>query len=58
MKYLKLIHTDVCGPMTTQVRGGYSYFITFIDDYSHFGYFYLMKYKFNIFENFKELEMK
>lgn len=31
---LELIHKDKCGPMTTQVIGGYSYFITFIDDYS------------------------
>ena len=31
---LDLIHLDVCGPMTTHARGGFSYFITFIDDYS------------------------
>ena len=42
---LDLVHTDVCGPMSTQVRGGYSYFITFTDDRSRFGYVYLMKYK-------------
>ena len=42
---LGLVHTDVCGPVTTHARGGYSYFITFIDDLSRFGYVYLMKHK-------------
>ena len=34
---LGLIQSDVCGPMTTQAREGYSYFITFIDDLSRLG---------------------
>ena len=29
---LELVHSDVCGPMNTQARGGYEYFVTFIDD--------------------------
>ena len=40
-----LIHTDVCGPMSIHAKGGYAYFITFINDYSRYGYIYLMKYK-------------
>ena len=40
--------------MSLQVRGGYLYFITFIDDYSRFGYAYMMKYKSEAFEKFKE----
>ena len=51
---LGLVHTDVCGPMTIHARGGYIYFITFIDDFSRFGYLYLMKYKSKTFEKFKE----
>ena len=51
---LELIYTDVCGSMTTQARGGYSYFITFTDNFSRYGYVYLMKYKFEAFEKFKE----
>ena len=43
---LDLVHTDICGPISTQVRGGYSYFIIFTNDRSRFGYVYLMKYKF------------
>ena len=51
---LELIHSDVCGPMSIQARGGYEYFITFTDDYSRFGYVYLMKWKSETFEKFKE----
>ena len=40
---LRPVHTDVCSPMTTEVRERYSYFITFIDDLSRFGYVYLIK---------------
>ena len=47
---LVLVHTDVCGSMTTQVKKGCSYFIIFIDDVSRFGYVYLMKHKFEAFE--------
>ncbi|KAL8093468.1 hypothetical protein AgCh_035373 [Apium graveolens] len=51
---LGLVHTDVCGPMSTQAMGGFSYFITFIDDRSRFEYVYLMKHKSEAFEKFKE----
>ena len=34
---LELVHTDVCGPMSTQAKGAYEYFITFTDDYSRYG---------------------
>ena len=51
---LELIHFDVCGPMSTSARGGYRYFIIFIDDYSRYGYVYLMKNKSEFFEKFKE----
>ncbi|KAK1591530.1 hypothetical protein Q3G72_009150 [Acer saccharum] len=50
---LGLIHTDVCGPMSIQARGGYEYFITFMDDYSRFGYVYLMRHKSDAFDMFK-----
>ncbi|KAK0607649.1 hypothetical protein LWI29_018134 [Acer saccharum] len=52
-KCLGLIHTDVCGPMSTQARGGYEYFITFTDDYSRFGYVCLMRHKSDAFDMFK-----
>ena len=34
---LGLIHFDVCGPLSVQARGGYSYFVTFTDDLSRYG---------------------
>ena len=49
-----LVHTDLCGPMSTSARGGYEYFITFIDDYSRYGYIYLMRHKSKAFKKFKE----
>ena len=50
---LGLIHSDVCGPLSSTARGGYQYFITFIDDFSRYGYVYLMKHKSESFEMFK-----
>ena len=51
---LALVHSDECGPMSSQARGGYEYFVTFTDDASHYGYVYLMKHKSETFEKFKE----
>jgi hypothetical protein len=31
---LRLLHTDVCGPLSSVVRGDFQYFITFTDDFS------------------------
>ena len=39
---LEFVQSDVFGPMNVTVHGGYEYFTTFIDDYSKFGYVYLM----------------
>ncbi|KAL0453692.1 UNVERIFIED_CONTAM: Retrovirus-related Pol polyprotein from transposon TNT 1-94 [Sesamum latifolium] len=48
-----LVHSDVCGPLSTPARGGFSYFITFTDDHSQYGYVYLMRYKSEAFGRFK-----
>ncbi|GJT04042.1 retrotransposon protein, putative, ty1-copia subclass [Tanacetum coccineum] len=50
---LGIIHTDVCGPLRHVSRQGASYFITFTDDYSRYGYVYLLKHKHDVFETFK-----
>ncbi|GJY96743.1 retrotransposon protein, putative, ty1-copia subclass [Tanacetum coccineum] len=50
---LGIIHTDVCGPFRHVSRQGASYFITFTDDYSRYGYVYLLKHKHEVFETFK-----
>ena len=49
---LEIIHTDVCGPMSVEARGGYRYFLTFTDDLRRYGYIYLMKHKSETFEKF------
>ena len=51
---LALIHTDVYGPFDVQARDGYSYFITFINDLSKYGYMYLVKHKSEAFKKFKK----
>ncbi|GJW98153.1 retrotransposon protein, putative, ty1-copia subclass [Tanacetum coccineum] len=50
---LVLIHTDVCGPFKIMSRQGASYFVTFTDDFSRYGYVYLLKHKHEVFEIFK-----
>ncbi|GJZ96193.1 retrotransposon protein, putative, ty1-copia subclass [Tanacetum coccineum] len=50
---LGLIHTDVCGPFRTVSRQGEIYFVTFTDDFSRYGYVYLLKHKHEVFETFK-----
>ena len=55
---LEIIHTDVCGPMSVDARGGYRYFLTFTDDLSRYGCIYLMKHKSETFEKFKQVQIK
>ncbi|GJV68850.1 retrotransposon protein, putative, ty1-copia subclass [Tanacetum coccineum] len=50
---LGLIHPDVYGPFRTVLRQGASYFVTFTDDFSRYGYVYLLKHKHEVFETFK-----
>ncbi|KAL4379185.1 hypothetical protein GQ457_02G025820 [Hibiscus cannabinus] len=40
----------------TYARGGYQYFITFTDDFSRYGYIYLMRHKSEALEKFKEFK--
>jgi hypothetical protein len=53
---LGLVHTDVCGPMSFVARGGFQYFIIFTDDFSRYGYIYLMRHKYESFEKFREFQ--
>ncbi|GJT25042.1 retrotransposon protein, putative, ty1-copia subclass [Tanacetum coccineum] len=50
---LGLSHTDVCGPFNIMSRQGAYYFVTFTDDFSRYGYVYLLKHKHEVFETFK-----
>ncbi len=40
---LERIHSDVCGPMSTESFGGQKYFVTFIDDFSRYCKVYFMR---------------
>ena len=42
--------------MSIDARGECRYFLTFTNDLSRYGYIYLMKHKFETFENFKEFQ--
>ena len=49
---LEIVHTDISGPYSTTLCGK-KYFITFIDDFSRYGYVYLIKEKTDTLEMFK-----
>jgi GAG-pre-integrase domain/Integrase core domain len=53
---LGLVHSDVCGPMSISARDKSRYFVTFTDDFSRYGYVYLMRHKSESFEKFKEFK--
>nr|GEZ06043.1 retrotransposon protein, putative, Ty1-copia subclass [Tanacetum cinerariifolium] len=50
---LGLIHTDVCGLFKIMSRQGAYYFVTFTDEFSRYGYVYLLKHKHEVFETIK-----
>ncbi|GJX01392.1 zinc finger, CCHC-type containing protein [Tanacetum coccineum] len=50
---LGLIHTDVCDPFRIVLRQGANYFVTFTENFSRYGYVYLLKHKHEVFETFK-----
>jgi hypothetical protein len=55
---LNLIHSDVCGPMSAVSIGGFSYYVSFIDDHSRKTWIYFIKTKdevFSLFQEFKDL---
>ena len=53
MDILKLIHTNICGSFSTSSWNGQQYCISFIDDYSRYGYLYLIHEKSQSLDVFK-----
>ncbi|KAI3778645.1 hypothetical protein L2E82_08027 [Cichorium intybus] len=53
---LDIIHTDVCGPFRSTTKNGTRFYVTFTDDFSRYGYIYLIKHKSDTFEKFKEFK--
>ena len=55
---LQLIHTDICGLFPTVSWNDQKYFITFIDDFSRYGYLYLIHEKSQSLEVFKSFKVE
>ena len=53
-KPLDLVHSDVCGKLGTKSLGGGEYFLTFIDDCTHYTWVYILKHKDEVFKFFQE----
>jgi transposase InsO family protein len=51
---LDIVHTDVCGPMRIESKGGARYFVTFTDDYSRWTQTYLIRKKSEVASKFRE----
>ena len=55
-KPLERINSDVCGPMEPVGWNGSKYFVSFIDDFTHFAVIYNIKKKWDVFKALKEYE--
>jgi transposase InsO family protein len=53
IEILEIIHTDICGPFSVKSVDGYDSFIIFTDDYSRYGYIYLIKERSEALDKFK-----
>ena len=53
---LEIIHSNVCGPMSSRSLSGYVYYVSFIDDFSRNTWIYFMKNKDEVFSKFKEFK--
>ena len=51
---LGLVHSDVCGKISTESLNGAEYFLTFIDDTTRYVWVYVLKRKDQVFERFLE----
>jgi hypothetical protein len=51
---LQIIHTDLCGPIEPKTWDNKSYFLTFLDDYTHYSMVYLLNNKSELFEYMQE----
>jgi hypothetical protein len=53
---LEIIRTNICGPFNVKSVDGYDSFIIFTDDYSCYGYIYLIKERSEALDKFKILK--
>ena len=52
--FIELIHAYLCGPMSTETFGGSRYLLLITDDFSQMSWVYFLKYKSEVFENFRK----
>ena len=53
---LEIIHSDVCGPMSSSSLSEYVYYVSFIDDFSRKAWIYFMKNNDEVFNKLKEFK--
>jgi hypothetical protein len=53
---LELIHSDVCGPMSTPSLSRFLYYVIFIDDFYRKSWIYFLKTKNETFSKFQEFK--
>lgn len=51
---LEVIHSDVCGPITPSTWDNKGYYMTIIDDFTHFGMVFFLEHKSKVFKYFQE----
>ena len=54
---LEIVHIYISGPYSTTICGS-RFFLTFIDDFSRYGYLYLIKEKSDVLDKFKVFKLK
>ena len=54
---LELVHTDLCGPMSTLSHAQNRYFILFIDDLTRMTWVYFVRQKSEVFVIFKKFKV-
>lgn len=53
---LQLVHSDVCGPMSSPSLNGSKYFVLFIDDFSRFCWVYFLQQKSEVLRMFQKFK--
>ena len=54
---LEIVHTDISGLYSTTICG-FRFFLTFIEDFSRYGYLYLIKEKSDVLDKFKVFKLE
>lgn len=54
---MELVNPELCGPFEVSSVGGYSYFLTFINDFKKETQVCLLKEKFEVYENLNKVNL-